>query len=870
MAGPGVLPAGVVSFLLTDMEGSTRILRAAPDRYDDVVDLHHSALRAVWRAHSGHELGTEGDSFLVVFASADDAVAAAADAQRAVASANWPVPLPVRIRVGVHTGYARPREDDYRALVVHQTARVAAAAHGGQVLVTDDTARRLTRQPPGARLEQAGRFRVRDFDEPVLLHRLVVDGVPVVDAALRVRPADGHNIVAPTTSLVGREDDVASVAATVQAGSVVTVVGAGGVGKTRLAVEVALRVAPQWRDGVWLVDLAPLTSDGAVVTAVADAVGAGASGGVDPLDTLLEFVADRRMLVVLDNCEHLLDAVNALVVRLLQGAPGVGVLATSRIPLGLRAERAYRLGPLAPERAVELFLGRAATTAAVDRSVVAELVTELDRLPLAIELAAARTVTLPPPDILARLRSTTSVLSSRDPDLPDRQRSLDRLLDWSVALLPPHARELLDRLAAFAGGFDLEVVEALGSATGLPRHEVAELLWTLLDHSLVVGDVGAGETRFRLPVTVRTHVRSGLDPREALETQRRLAGVYLHALGPERPDNVGWVSRMRLELDNVRAVAHALAGHDDEVAQQLACSIARFHDVTDSFRAGVEETAGWVRDLVAETPARAALLALLVDLNLRVGELAAAATALAGAEDVAERVGLPPWADGAVARAAADVRLREGDLTAARVTAERGLELATSDRGRARLWNLVGIARGTAGDLSGAVSAFQHELAAVDAAGVDFLVATAHGNLAETYLRMGDLRAAAAHQRTCLELARAQQQTVLVALSVMLAARIVVATDAAGAVVLQTVADRVLAAAGYALYSEDRELRDQLLRQAGQRLGRAASDAARTQGAATELDVAAGLADDVLRRAADGEDSVVLGTDVVTRAGSAS
>ncbi|MFZ5871390.1 MAG: AAA family ATPase, partial [Actinomycetota bacterium] len=819
MTGP--LPAGVVTFLLTDIEASTRILRADPDRFAELVDLHDRLLRAVWHRHAGHEIGTEGDSFLVAFADAGDALAAAADAQRAVAAATWPTALPVRVRAGVHTGYARPHGAGYRALVVHQTTRVAAAAHGGQVLVTDDTARRAGALPAGVTLRRLGRFRVRDFDEPVLLHRLAGPGLPDVGTAPRVRPADGHNLVAPTSSLVDREDDLAALPAMLSAGSVVTVLGPGGVGKTRLAVEVALRVVPQWPDGVWIVDLAPVTTPTAVTTAVASATGAPSSPGEDPLEQLAEHLRDLRTLLVLDNCEHVAGPVRDVVVRLFDRTRSLAVLATSRTPLGLRAERAYRLQPLtgdAEAAGVRLFAERAAATADLDPGVVAELVAELDGLPLAIELAAARTASLSPAEILVRVRSTPSALASSDPGLPERQRSLQRLLDWSFSLLDATARDVLLRLGAFAGGFDLETAEELCVGTGVPAADVADALWTLLDHSLLRRQTAAGATRFRLPVTVRSFVRDRMPAPDATVAVDRLAAVYVGRLGPARTDDGSWPGEMALELDNVRHVIGNASDAAAETAQRLAWAVGRYHDVTDAFLAGIQEVSAWSASLDARTPSRVALLTLLADLLLRVGDVAGAEGVLREAEHLADDVGLPEWDDAGLARTAGEIVLRHGDVAEAGRRARQALRRVHSPRGRARLWNLVGLSAVLGGHQREAVRAFEAELAAETEGGLLTFAATTHGNLAETYLQLGETVPAAVHQRTSLQLARAYHQRGLVAFALMVAGRLELGTggDAATTVALQAVADRLLDQAGFRLYPEDAEARDGVLLQARQ------------------------------------------------------
>jgi predicted ATPase/class 3 adenylate cyclase len=847
--GDHELPAGVVSFLFTDIEGSTRLLRDLGDRYGELLDLHHALLRAAWAAHGGHELNTEGDAFVVVFAEASDAVAAAVDAQRELAAAAWPTAMPVRARIGIHTGYARPRGATYLALSLHQAARIVDAAHGGQVLVSGDTAARATALPAGARLERLGRFRVRDFDDPPELFRVVGAGLAQPDTAPRVRPAEGHNIVRPSTSFEDRDDDRAALMDLSRPGRATTIVGSGGAGKTRLAVETALDLAAEWDDGAWFVDLAPLSSGQVVPQAIAEAVGAKSTPGVDPWIDVLEHLRERAALVVLDNCEHVAESACARVVELLEACPRVGVLATSRTPLGLRAERVHRLDPLpcgdADSPAVRLFRHRAAAREPGDDPSVVALCAELDGLPLAIELAAARTTALAPKDILERLRSSPSVLQSRDHSLPARQRTLARLLDWSYDLLEPEARTVLRRLTVFAGTFDLETAELACAGDGLARTEVAELVWTLLDSSLVSAEAAAGTSRYRLLRTVRAYAAQRMAAAEHAATLRRLADRYLDRLGPSQATGRAWVGEVALELDNLRYVIAEVP--DDATAQALAWSVGRYHDVTDAFRTGIEELTRWTQRLPAPGPNRVALLTLLADLHLRVGELGRAGALVDEAAELRAATGAAPWDPSGVARTRGELALRSGDAAGAAAEARRALTEPHSDRARARLQNLLGIALGTLGDVPGAAQAFEEELAAASAAGMETFLATTHGNLAEAQLQLGDEAAAAGHQAIALDLSRAYGQSVGIAFSMMIAARLsAVRGRARDAVVLQSAADEVLAGASYALYDEDAAVRAALIDAARSELGEAGFDRAVATGRGLDTDAAADLAASVL------------------------
>lgn len=844
---PTGLPAGILTCVFTDIEGSTRMLRTIGPVYEEIQARHDIVLREVWPAHDGHEVKTLGDGFMVVFQHATDAVRASVAAQRALAAVDWPTDLPVRVRIGMHTGYARPSGDDYTALVINRAARVIGAARGGQVLLTDETAAQVEAAGgcEDVALHPLGRFRVRDFDEPVALLAATGPGVPAIDAPPRVRPADGHNLVRPATSLIGRERDVARIAELVVPGRVTTIVGPGGVGKTRLATEAALRLAGDWEDGAWFVDLAPLGEDALVGEAIGDAVGAPGVPGAERWPEVLAHLEERRALVILDNCEHVTEASARAAAEIVSHCPGVAVLATSRNPLGLRGERAHRLAPLVTTPAVELFVDRSGLDDA-DRDVVAALCAELDGLPLAIELAAARAASVPPEEILRQVRRSPTAIAVRDPTLPERQRSLERLLDWSWDLLSAEERTVLGRLSVFAGSFDVEGAEAVCAGGGVGVDEVPELLWSLIDASLVRLEETAGATRYRLLTTVRAYAAGRTGEEERASATRRLASMLLERVGPERVTQPSWLPAIQLELDNVRHAAAAdSAGAPTSFA--LTWAIGHLHAVTDHYAAGVTELRAALAARPERPPERVPLLSMLADLRLRTDGPSAAEAILAEAAQLAAEVGVPAWDDAGLARTRADLVLREGEPARAAQIAQRALEDVTSQRGRARLWSVLGVALAMSGDLEGSADAFREELVCATEAGLAPFLPTTHANLAETYLQLGAQRMAAHHQAIALRLAREQALPVIVAFSLMIAARLVGEHgEPRDAVILQTKADALLEAANYALYEEDDRLRVLLLANAAARLGPAAhADALRAAAALTD-DQAADRAEQVL------------------------
>ena len=856
MGGERDGPSGVVAFVISDIEGSTKLARVLGDAYAELIGRHNELLRAVWYVHGGYVFGTRGDSFLVAFADPDAAVLAAVDAQRRIAAEPWPDERPVRIRIGLHAGYARCVDGDYQALSINQASRVVDCAHGGQTFATEDLVVQLTDGIGDVTLVPLGRYRVRDFDGPMALHSVRAAGMPEVDRAPRVRPAEGHNIVRPTTALVGREAEVALTVAQLRPAALATVVGPAGVGKTRLAVEAAMAAVPDWPDGVWFVDLSSVVSADDAPSTVAVAVGASVAPGEDVWREVLAHLENRDALIVLDNCEHVGGGVASLVHDLLVHCPGVGVLATSRTPLGLVEEHVDRLGPLAVETehdpGVQLFLLRAAGDAdRFRRDDVVALCRELDGLPLAIELAAARTTAISPAEILARLRGAAPVLRSRDPGRPERQRSLGRSLDWSYELLDPPARCVYRRLSVFASSFDLAAAEQVCAAGGdggeVATVDVAELVWALVDASLVDPDAAAGATRYRMLRVVRTHARSLAGDEEASAAMRRLARLELDRIGPDHPTDLAWRSAMSVELDNVRPIVATLAASQDleelAIAQTLAWSIGRYLDSTDAFRAGTQEVRRWTDALTVPTPERAALLTLLAELHLRLGETAAATKVLEEAAALAADVGLPAWDETGLDRQLGEVALRRGRFDRAIAIAREGLGRARTPRGRARLLNLLGIAFGETGDNAAAAEVIREEIDAARQAGMETYLVTSYGNLAEVLLRDGDAAGAAASQLDCLELCRSNGGVVQRAFSMIVAAHLTAAEgDWWGAVRLQSAADGELERAEWALYGADVDQRRQLLDDARRELDREGFAAAVASGRTLRIDDAADIA----------------------------
>jgi predicted ATPase/DNA-binding SARP family transcriptional activator len=842
------LPSGLVTFVLTDIESSTRLLRRLGDHYDDVLDRHITILRQAWEAHGGVQVSTNGDSCFAAFHDARAAVEACADAQRQLADEPWPGGDGPRVRMGIHTGMASPHRGDYVALAIHQVARVMAAAHGGQILVSDVTTAACG-TPPGLSLVSLGRYRLRDFDGPAEVFGVAGSGLATDLPAVRALPVDGHNIGTPPTSLIGRDADVHEVLATIGPGRLVTLAGPGGVGKSRLALAAGLAAVGDWADGVWLVDLAPVQEPALVGDAVGAAVGATVSRGSDRWDEIIDHLEDRQALIVLDTCEHLADHLASHVTHLLETCPGVGVLATSREPLAVAGEFVIRVAPLAvppvaanvdeamASPAVQLFVERARRSnpafTLTDENVdtVVLLCRRLDGLPLAVELAAAQTAVLHLTDVLAGLDDRLRVLQSRDRDVLDRQRTMEAVIGWSVRLLRRDEQLMLRRLGIFRDGFSL--VAATIVAGDLDAPDAHGALWALVDKSLVALDPSANQTRYRLLETVRSYARGLLDDAgETVATAQRLTTWWLDRLGPWHRMDSTRSGEIEVELDNLRDLIPVVADAAQEQAQQLACTIGQYHRAVKSSRDPASELSRYARDLPTPSPARVSLLGTLAMLHDENGDIDAARAAVAEAEAIETITGPPSWDEVAVQRARGEVAIRTGDHQAAVELARQTLARGLNARSRVRMLNMLAIASYFAGDADQAEAATREELALATGLGDQHMMVVAEGNIAELAMGRGDVAAAVAHHRACLELALALGNLPSTAFTLIGTARLAASTDPGTAARLHARAEDLLAEVGHQLYDDDlrasQEMLDDVRRQLGDEGFLRASDDGRT------------------------------------------
>jgi predicted ATPase/class 3 adenylate cyclase len=633
------LPTGTVTFLFTDIEGSTGLLQALGDRYPAVLGEHAAILRKAVADAGGIEVSTHGDAFFVVFTSPAAAVRAAVAAQLALAAHDWSPGPPVRVRMGLHTGEGTRGGDDYAGLDVHRAARIADAAHGGQVLVSGTT-RALVEHalPDGAALRDLGLHRLRGLADPERLHQLAAGGLADEFPPPRTLDARPGNLPHQLSSFVGREAEIAEVERLLGETRLLTLTGPGGSGKSRLALAVAADLLPRFQDGAWFVDLAPVADPALVPAAVANTLGVPEAADRPILDGVKQHLRDCELLLVADNFEQVAEA-GPVLEELLGAAPRLRAIVTSRVVLSLRGEQEYAVPPLPvpdPDRlprdlaeleamaAVRLFRERAAAASprfvltAANAPVVAEVCARLDGLPLAIELAATRTKVLTPEQILDRLKRRLALLTSGPRSLPKRQQTLRAAIAWSYDLLDEAERRLFARLSVFTGGWTFEAAEAVcePEAFGL---DALDGLTSLVDQSLVRRvELPGRPARFSMLETIREF---GTEQLEALgdagELRRRHAGWFLDLAVAAEPhltadDQGEWLDRCDSEHANIRAALRwAVEAGQADRAQAAAGALWRFWQQ----RGHLAEGRRWLEEVLAmpsgqgPTPARAKALA---------------------------------------------------------------------------------------------------------------------------------------------------------------------------------------------------------------------------------------------------------------------
>lgn len=634
MEASRTLPVGAnVTFLFTDIEGSTSLLRrVGHERYRSMLQDHAARVREVVAAKGGVDVSTEGDAFFVVFPEPSRAVTAAAEMQQRLATNTGGDEPPVRVRMGLHTGHGVLGGDNYVGLDVHKAARIASAGHGGQVLISDELWS-LTHEtlPDGVKMKTLGEYRLKDFPEPERIFQLEIAGLAAEFPPLRA--IGRNNLPTKLTPLVGRLKEIAAIRGLLGANRLVTLTGAGGSGKTRLAIEVAEQSKYESLDGAFFVSLGPISDPELVAPTIADVLDIAVDPAAEAIEAVKSHLEGKDTLLVLDNFEQILDAA-IQVAQLLAAAPRLKVVITSREALHLSGEQEFPVPPLelpgagttdpklvSQYEAVALFIQRARAARpdfdvnAQNAPAIAGITTRLDGLPLAIELAAARITLMSPEGILTRLGSALSLLKTKAADLPARHQTLRDTIKWSHELLDAEEKALFRRLSVFVRGFTLEAAEEVVGPG--PDLETLDGISSLIDKNLVRRyEAKHGEERYHMLVTIQEYALEELNASgEADEVHQRHAAFFLnlakkaqpHLLGEEQKE---WIDRLDEEHDNIRGALDWATSNDIDLGLRLGGALWRFWHLRGHLMEGRDRMERLLQAPGAETPTAARAAAL--------------------------------------------------------------------------------------------------------------------------------------------------------------------------------------------------------------------------------------------------------------------
>ena len=786
-------PTGTVTFLFTDIEDSTRLWEQNPKAMQEALARHDEILRRVTEEQEGYVFKTVGDAFCCAFATAPDALEAALDAQRALREEEQGGTTRLRVRMALHTGAADERDGDYFGPPLNRVARLLSAAHGGQVLLSLPIQELVRDQLPSeVGLRDLGEKHLKDLFRPERVFQLLAPDLPSQFPPLRTLDAHGNNLPVQPTPLVGREREVAQVCERLLSPEVrlLTLTGPGGTGKTRVGLQAAADLLEEFEDGVFFVTLATLTDPALVAPTLTQALGVAESGEKQPEAALREFVRDRELLILMDNFEQVLEA-TPLLEELLAAAPRLKVLATSRAALRLYGEHEFPVPPLElpdpthaqpPERltqyeAVRLFVERARAVKP-DFSVtnenapaVAEICVRLDGLPLAIELAAARTRLLPPRAMLAKLGSRLKLLTGGARNLPERQRTLRGAIEWSYELLTPEERTLFARLSVFAGGRTLEAIETVCDPEG--ELDTLDGLGSLLEKSLLRQEEGpSGEPRFVMLETIHEYAREKLgESGEDEEFRRRHAEHFLALAEEAEPELKGaqqleWLDRLEEEYDNLRAaLAWSFGAGEVEEGLRIAGALTRFWHVRGHLSEGrrwLEEGLAKAGDGVAPSARAKALVGLGVAVDVQEGDYEKAAPlyeeGLALFRELGDREGIANclWNLGIM------VGMIGGDHGRGEALLEESLGIYRKlgdEHGIASLLNALAMVASAQGDFARAATLYEDALTLSREAGDASGVARGLGNMSYAVLLLGDHERVTALAEEALAMSREQGNT---------------------------------------------------------------------------------------------------------------
>lgn len=762
------LPSGRVTFLFTDIEGSTSLFHRLGEAYVPMLEDHHRLIREALAAHRGCEVRTEGDAFFAAFSDPADALAATLQAQLALADHDWKHGEPVLVRMGLHVGPVEIVNDDYVGLSVHEAARVGSAGHGGQILVSDEFVTEVgERVPADAGFRDLGRHALKDFPQPRNLFQVTHPRLRVDHPPLRTLTAKAHNLPRFLTPFTARGSEVHELVSLLAGEErLVTVTGMGGIGKTRLAVEAGWQLLSWFSDGVWLVSLASVDRPENVASAVAHALGLVEEPGRSPEDQLTAHLAESTSLLILDNFEHLLDAAT-FVSDLLAGSDHLKILATSRERLRLRGENEIAVAPLAvPDAddpatllaspAVELFVDRVRsllrgfvldeTTAGA----VASICRRLDGIPLALELAAGQVRSRSLDEVAGGLDRALDLLGEGERDLPERQQALRAAIAWSDELLEPVDRLVLRATSVFRGGFTLPALEFVASAIGVPPGEAGASAHRLADKALLVplGERPGGE-RFSLLEPIRQYSAEQLDGVPGAEAAAPAhAGWYLALVESLQDDLVGAGQKQALdsldtELANLRLALQTAEGED---ALRLGAGLVRFYSYRGHWREGVDTLQRLASGELGPTGVRARILMGLGNLAVLQGD------DQLGASHLEEAVALAAAAADSVTEALAanllaGVADRLGEVSDASDWWRQAVAAAAragDDRTEALIRQSLGTAAVKRGELAMAADEYQAALRAQERLGDQVAMAQTLSNLGAVAKLREDLPSAEA------------------------------------------------------------------------------------------------------------------------------
>ena len=771
MALAAPLPTGAVTFVFTDIEGSTARWERDRAAMQEAVRRHDAILRAAITEHAGHIFKTMGDAFCAAFTLPEDAIAAMLAAQQALAAEDFSAVDGLRIRSAIHSGTSDERDGDYFGPALNRVARLLAIGHGGQVLLSSAT-RELAHSdlPAGASLVDLGSHCLRNLTEPEHVWQLTIDGLSADFPALRSLDTIPNNLPIQQTSFRGREHDLEEVKSLLGEHKLLTLFGSGGIGKTRLALQVAAEVLDRHPDGVWLIDLAPITDPELVSSVIAKEIGMPQVEGRRIDESIPQWLRRKSMLLILDNCEHVLEPVAAIAHAITRNCPDVRLLATSRQALGVSGEEVLRLASLdVPHKitdltpaaivefgAVALFVDRARS---VDKSFVltddtapnvADICRRLDGIPLAIELAAARVKILSIPSLAQRLNERFNILTGGSRTALPRQKTLGALIDWSYDLLTPQEQLLFNRVGIFAGGFSLDAVTAVCSGEDPDEIEILDLLASLIDKSLVVADTSGEHERYSLLESTRAYALEKLTAAGAHEQFARRHAEYFrdHAQAADERQMTGstaaWLACVELELDNYRAVLERALkdGHDLALGGAVAGALG----VLWSSGGLAVEGRYWIGlaqaglDESAHPQVAARLWRALLGFSSGKSKHDEAQRALALYESVSDETG-QAWALRSLAFSLLQMgRLEEADDANARALA--AMRASGNKPGVVNSLNVQALIQRARGDVATARESFAQTLAAYKALGDESATAVVLSNLAELEFGEGQVEQA--------------------------------------------------------------------------------------------------------------------------------